>query len=147
MAIKMWCILVLCTHLLAHKIEGINLLITPLENDMIAIEGKMKGSQKRLEGNKVALISMIDKRVIFEAFLEGGKPLHVKIPEESYWVYLYIGDQDVVEEGMAPKEGFKKIAHSQKERAFRIMGGLALGFIGLFFLTVCLRLYWHKRIT
>jgi hypothetical protein len=132
MGIKLWFILLLATHLWAHKIEGITLLTTPLENDTIVIEGKIKGSGKKLEGNKVALISMIDKRVLLELFLEAGKPLHVKIPQESYWVYLYVGDQDVVEEGPAPREGFKKLAASQKERAFRTMALLSCGFLALF---------------
>ena len=133
MFIKFVAILLLCSTLFAHKIEGLTLLMTPLENDMVAIEGRMKGSNKTLEGNKIALISMIDKRVLFEGFLEGGKALHVKIPDESYWVYMYVGDQDVVEEGIAPEGGFSQIATSQKERAFRTMFALSLGFILLFF--------------
>jgi len=133
MGIKLWFVLLLGTHLFAHKIEGLVLVMTPLENDVIAIEGKMKGSGKKLEDNKVALISMIDKRVLFEDFLDGGKPLHVKIPQESYWVYMYVGDQDVVEEGIAPKAGFSKMATSQKERAYRTMAMITLGFIVLFF--------------
>lgn len=145
MAIKFWLIFLLTTQLFAHKIEGINLIITPIESDTISIEGKMKGSGKKLEGNKIALISMIDKRVLEETFLEGSKPLQLKIPQESYWVYLYVGDQDVVEEGPPPRGGFKKIALSQKERAYRTMSMLSLGFITLFGVVVGYRVYRHKK--
>ena len=145
MGIKLWFIALLATQLWAHKIEGITLLLTPLENDTISIEGKMKGSGKKLEGNKVALISMIDKRVLLELFLEAGKPLHVKIPQESYWVYLYVGDQDVVEEGPAPQNGFQKVATSQKERAFRTMGFVSLGFVALFLGISGYRVYGYRR--
>lgn len=146
MVIKFWLIFLLTTQLFAHKIEGINLIITPIESDTISIEGKMKGSGKKLEGNKIALISMIDKRILEEAFLEGGKPLQLKIPQESYWAYMYVGDQDVVEEGPPPRGGFKKVATSQKERAFRTMGALCLGFITLFFTISGYRIYGYKRI-
>lgn len=145
MVTKFWLILMLSTHLFAHKIEGINLTIMPLENDTISIEGKMKNSGKKLEGNKIALISMIDKRVLEEAFLEGSKPLHVKIPQESYWVYMYVGDQDVVEEGPPPSSGFKKVASSQKERAYRTMAMLCFGFIALFFTVLGYRFYHYKK--
>lgn len=146
MAIKLWLIFVMSLQLFAHKIEGVNLIITPLPNDMIAIEAKMKGSVKGLEGNKIALISMIDKRVLFEGFLEGSRALHVKIPDESYWVYMYMGDQDVVEEGPAPSSGFVKMARSQKERAFRITFGVNLLFITLFALLLAYRIViYHKR--
>jgi len=145
MVIKLLLTLLLCTHLFAHKIEGLILVITPLENDFIAIEGKMKGSGKKLEGNKIALISMIDNRVLFEDFLENGKPLHVKIPQESYWVYMYVGDQDVVEEGIAPKNGFLKMAISQKERAYRTMMMISLGFMTLFFVVSGYRIFLYRK--
>ena len=145
MVIKFWLIFLLTTQLFAHKIEGINLIITPIESDTISIEGKMKGSGKKLEGNKIALISMIDKRVLEEAFLEGSKPLQLKIPQESYWVYLYVGDQDVVEEGPPPRGGFKKVSTSQKERAYRMMAMLCSGFIALFCVVVGYRVYRYKK--
>ncbi len=145
MVIKFWFIVLLSTQLFAHKIEGLNLIITPIESDTISIEGKMKGSGKKLEGNKIALISMIDKRILEEAFLEGGKPLQLKIPQESYWVYMYVGDQDVVEEGPPPRGGFKKVALSQKERAYRSMGMLSLGFITLFCVVVGYRVHRYKK--
>lgn len=145
MVIKFWLIFLLTTQLFAHKIEGINLIITPIESDTISIEGKMKGSGKKLEGNKIALISMIDKRVFEETFLEGSKPLQLKIPQESYWVYLYVGDQDVVEEGPPPRRGFKKVATSQKERAYRSVTMLCFGFIALFCVVVGYRVYRYKQ--
>ena len=146
MVIKLLWIMLLGSHLFAHKIEGLNLIITPLENDVIAIEGRMKSSNKKLEGNKIALISMIDKRIIQEAFLESNKPLQLKIPDESYWVYMYVGDQDVVEEGIAPKKGFTKMAISQKERAFRTTLGMGLGFLSLFMIIFMYRVkkYYDK---
>lgn len=145
MGIRLCIVLLLCTHLFAHKIEGLTLVMTPLENDVVAIEGKIKGPGKKLEGNKIALISMIDHRVLFEDFLEGGKPLHVKIPHESYWVYLYVGDQDVVEEGIAPKAGFLKLAPSQKERAYRTMLMVSCGLIALFLGISVYRIYHYKK--
>jgi len=146
MGIKLWVVvLLLGTHLFAHKIEGLTLVMTPLENDVVAIEGKLKGSGKKLEGNKVAFISMIDKRILFEDFLDGSKPLHVKIPQESYWVYLYVGDQDVVEEGIAPKAGFSKMATSQKERAYQTMRLISLGFITLFGFVGGYRIYRYSH--
>lgn len=144
MVTKFWLILLLSVQLFAHKIEGINLIINSVSNENIAIEGKMKGSGKKLEGNKIALISMIDKRILEEAFLEGSKPLQLKIPQESYWVYLYVGDQDVVEEGPPPSGGFKKMALSQKERAYRVMSMLSLGFVMLFCVVLGFRMYYYK---
>lgn len=144
MVIKFWFILLLTTQLFAHKIEGINLSITAVSPESISIEAKMKGSGKKLEGNKIALISMLDKRVLDEAFLEGSKPLQLKIPQESYWVYLYVGDQDVVEEGPPPSGGFKKMALSQKERAYRTMTMLCLGFVMLFCVVLGYRMYHYK---
>lgn len=145
MGFKWLLFLCFCVPLLAHKIEGVTLVITPASNDTVMIEGQMKGSGKKLEGNKVAFISMIDKKVLFEGYLEGSKPLNVKIPEESYWIYMYVGDQDVVEEGIAPKGGFKKIATSQKERAFRTTMGPGLLFLGLFLTTVAYRVFHFKK--
>lgn len=142
---KIRLILLVSVQLFAHKIEGVNVIITPLANDMIAIEGKMKGSSKGVEGNKIALISMIDKRVLFEGFLEGSKALHVKIPDESYWVYMYMGDQDVVEEGPAPSSGFVKMAISQKERAFRITLGINLFFLTLFSSVLIYRIHTYRK--
>ena len=145
MVIKLWLMFMISLQLFAHKIEGINLIITPLPNDMLAIEAKMKGQTKGLEGNKIALISMIDKRVLFEGFLEGSRALHVKIPDESYWVYMYMGDQDVVEEGPAPSSGFVKMARSQKERAFRITFGINLLFITLFAQLLAYRIVIYRK--
>lgn len=115
--------------LFAHKIEGINLLIVKGDNNTITIEGRLKGSSKKLEGNKVQLISMIDKKVLFESFLENNKALIAPIPSESYWVYMYVGDQDSVEEGPPPKEGFKVMATSQKNKAFNSMASMSLFFV------------------
>lgn len=139
--------------LFAHKIEGINLLIVKGDNNTITIEGRLKGSNKKLEGNKVQLVSMIDKRVLFESFLENNKTLIAPIPSESYWVYMYVGDQDMVEEGPPPREGFKVMAISQKNKALKYMASISLFFVFCALMVAVYKAYkiqkllLHQRLT
>lgn len=113
----------------AHKLQGFEQVLTPQENDMLLIEATMKNSVKRLYGNRVELISMVDERVLFQGVLDENKPLIVPIPKESYWVYIYIQDKDIVEEGPAPKGGFDIIVESKKDKAFLYTLGISLALL------------------
>ena len=137
--ILFFCFLVLLDSF-AHKIQGFELLLTPKENDFILVEAKMKNSSKLLYGNKVHLVSMVDSRILFEGILE--KNLNVPIPKESYWVYVYIGDSDIVQEGPAPKNGFDILIQSQQDKAFFYTLFLSLLFI---FLTLIVTFYKTQR--
>ena len=94
------------TNLFAHKIAGVELKIKKIEDDKIHINAFFKKSKRVLSGNKIKLISMIDNRVLFEDKLS-QKGLVTNIPNESYWVYLIVRDNDVVKDGPAPTNGFK----------------------------------------
>lgn len=137
--ILFFCFLVLLDSF-AHKIQGFELLLTPKENDFVLVEAKMKNSSKLLYGNKVHLVSMVDSRILFEGILE--KNLNVPIPKESYWVYVYIGDSDIVQEGPAPKNGFDILIQSQQDKAFFYTLFLSLLFI---FLTLIVTFYKTQR--
>lgn len=124
----------------AHKIQGFELVVTSTQTDEIFIEVKMKNSQKRLYGNKVHLISMVDSRILFEGILH--KELKIQIPNESYWVYVYIGDNDLVQEGPAPKKGFAIFVQSQQDKAFLYTLSISSFFI---LLTLFLAFYKYLR--
>ncbi len=91
----------------AHAIPGITLDVKDLKNNTMLITAHFKKSKRPLVGNKIQLISMIDNKVLFEDKLpiEG---LVTKIPNESYWIYLIVRDNDVVIDGIAPIDGFTK---------------------------------------
>lgn len=108
--------LILCSSLFAHKIPGIKLEVKDLKDNTILVNAKYKKSQRALVGNKVLLKSMIDYRVLYKGKLPKGG-LKIKIPNESYWVYLIVRDNDVVLEGPAPKEGFE-IEVKKEAKAF-----------------------------
>lgn len=136
--IVLGCLLLI--HSFAHKIQGFELRLMKKENDTVLIEAKMKNSSKLLNGNKVQLVSMVDSRVLFEGILENN--LHVQIPKESYWVYVYIGDSDIVQEGPAPKNGFDILIQSQQDKAFFYTLTLSLLFI---LLALLLSIYKTQR--
>jgi len=95
------------TVLEAHKIPGIALELEKLENDKIHINAFFKRSKRPLVGNEVRLISMFDNRVL-NIGKTTKKGLILNIPNESYWVYLLVRDNDIVVDGIAPKNGFIK---------------------------------------
>ncbi|AXH14677.1 hypothetical protein CP985_04415 [Malaciobacter mytili LMG 24559] len=116
-------------NLYAHNMAGFEMVLKPLKDDLLKIEAKMKNSSRKLYGNKVQLVSMVDNRVLLEGYLQEKKDLIVKIPKESYWVYIYIEDNDIVQEGPAPINGFKIIVQSQKNKAFKYCLYLSLLFL------------------
>ena len=99
--------LFLGTNVFAHKIPGIKLQVEDLKDNTMLISAKFKKSNRALIGNKIKLISMIDNRVLFEDKLPKGG-LKTTIPNESYWIYLIVRDNDVVIDGIAPLNGFAK---------------------------------------
>lgn len=109
-------LLLFTTTLFAHKIAGVELEVKKIENDKIHINAFFKKSKRALAGNKIKLISMIDNRVLFEDKLS-KKGLITNIPNESYWVYLIVRDNDVVKDGPAPNKGFK-IEVKKEAKAF-----------------------------
>lgn len=100
------------TNSLAHSVPGIKLEVKDLKNNTMLITGKFKKSGKNLIGNKIKLISMIDYKVLFEDKLT-FKGLITSIPNESYWIYLIVRDNDVVITGPAPIEGFKTLVKKE----------------------------------
>lgn len=109
-------LLLFTTTLFAHKIAGVELEVKKIENNKIHINAFFKKSKRALAGNKIKLISMIDNRVLFEDKLS-KKGLITNIPNESYWVYLIVRDNDVVKDGPAPSKGFK-IEVKKEAKAF-----------------------------
>jgi len=101
------------TVLEAHKIPGIALELEKLENDKIHINAFFKRSKRPLVGNEVRLISMFDNRVL-NIGKTTKKGLILNIPNESYWVYLLVRDNDIVVDGIAPKNGFIKTVKKDK---------------------------------
>lgn len=112
------CILfyILSTHLYAHKIAGMDLKVQKIEENKILVEGLNKKTNEKLDGNKIKFLSLNNK-VLFEGHLNKGS-LVTDIPNVSYFIYMYVGDQDVVIEGISPKEGFTGILSSKKDKAF-----------------------------
>lgn len=105
--------LFLTTSLLAHKVAGVDTSIEKIANNKILIKAFFKKSKKSIFGNEVRLISMFDNRVLNKGKLL-SKGLELDIPTESYWVYVLYRDNDIVKEGPAPSNGFKKAVKKDK---------------------------------
>ena len=101
----------------AHAIPGITLNVKDLRNNTMLITAHFKKSKRPLVGNKIQLISMIDNKVLFEDKLPIGG-LVTKIPNESYWIYLIVRDNDVVIDGIAPIGGFTKEVKKEPKAFF-----------------------------
>ncbi len=99
-------LLILSTKLFAHKVAGIKLEAKKVEGDKIQINAYFQKSKRALIGNKIKLISMIDNRILYEDKLS-SKGLITIIPNESYWIYLILKNNDVVIDGIAPLNGFE----------------------------------------
>lgn len=121
----------LLTFLQAYKIEGMDLSAKLADEDKIEIIGTNKRAKLPLDGNKIKLLSM-NNRILFEGFLKNGT-LITTIPNEPYFIYMYVGSLDVVIEGIAPKNGFQGLLVSKKDRAFYYSLFFSLSFI---FLTI-----------
>lgn len=101
----------------AHKIAGMQLSVELIQDEKILIKGFNEQVKKTLHGNKIKLISMLNNKVLFEGFLNEGV-LNTSVPSVPYWIYMYVGNQDVVIEGIAPTGGFLGVYASKKDRAF-----------------------------
>lgn len=127
----------------AHKIAGVTMQLKKVNDNQVLIQVFSKKSKRSLVGNEVRLISMFDNRI-----LDSGKltntGLQMKIPTESYWVYVLVRDNDIVGDGPAPKEGFLKVKEIKKV-AFLYMSLLSLGFLLLSFSIVYFKLKRFKR--
>lgn len=93
--------------LFAHSVPGMDITIEKKEQNQILIKAFFKKSKKPLVGNEVKLISKFDNRILEKDKLT-AKGLTLKIPDESYWVYVIVRDNDLVKDGIAPDGGFKK---------------------------------------
>lgn len=114
------CSFFLLSSLKAHKIPGMDLSVEHTINNQIIIKGFNKRANKGLHGNKIKLYSTINNSVIFEGFLNQGT-LITKVPKVPYSIFMFVGDNDVVIEGIAPKNGFSGIYASKTNRAFNLM--------------------------
>jgi len=131
---KIFLFLLLSINLYAHKIPGILLEVKALENDKMLILGKFKKSKRILSGNTIRLISMFDNRVLYEA-KQTNTGLITDIPKESYWIYLVVRDNDVVIDGIAPKNGFlKEIKKEPKAFLYTLISSLFLLFLSFIFM-------------
>ena len=126
--------------LIAHKVAGVEMQVEKLEANKIKVEAYFKRSKRPLVGNEVRLISMFDHRVLSSGKLS-SKGLILKIPNESYWVYVLVRDNDIVKDGPPPNEGFQKTRVMKKE-AFNMMLGVSLG---LLILTLIVSLLKRRR--
>jgi hypothetical protein len=136
--IKLFLFFLVSINLYGHRIAGIKLEVEALENNQIHITGKFQKSQRILVGNKIKLISMIDNRILFEA-KEGELGLITNIPKESYWIYLIVRDNDIVINGIAPKNGFETKVEKEP-RAYLY----SLSFC-LFFIFITIFIFYKKR--
>lgn len=130
--------------LFAHKIPGMTLTSKLIDENKIQIKGFNKRSQKLLDGNKIKLFSQANNRVIFEGYLNKGY-LETKIPKEPYMIFMYVGEQDVVIEGLAPKSGFEGIYASKTNRAFKYTFALSLLFIFATIILISSKLIKQKK--
>lgn len=123
-------LVILCftSFLYAHKIPGMTLIAKVFEDEKVEIKGFNKRSKKLLDGNKIKLFSQANNKVLFEGFLKNGL-LKTTIPKQPYMIFMYVGNQDVVIEGPAPKSGFEGIYASKTNRAFNYTLGLSLFFL------------------
>lgn len=125
-------VFIFSTFLQGHKIAGMDLSVKKVDEDKIEIIGTNKKANLPLDGNKIKLLSMNNNKVLFEGFLKNGT-LTTTIPNVPYFIYMYVGSQDVVIEGIAPKDGFQGVFASKKDRAFYYYLFFSLSFI---FLTI-----------
>lgn len=131
------------TSVFAHKIPGIKLEVQDLKDNTMLITAKFKKSNRALIGNKIKLISMIDNRVLFEDKLPSGG-LKTIIPNESYWVYLIVRDNDVVIDGPAPLNGFEK-SIKREPKAFLYTLVLSISFLVLSILLMIKKKKYTKK--
>ncbi|MCV6607541.1 MAG: hypothetical protein OIF32_04970, partial [Campylobacterales bacterium] len=53
----------------------------------------------------------------------------LQIPKEPYWIFLYVGKQDVVIEGPPPSLGFLSKEDRDNKLALKVTGSLTLLFL------------------
>jgi len=100
-------ILIFNITLFAHKVPGMEVTLEKKEQNKILIKAFLKKSKRALIGNEVKLISKFDNRVLAKGKLKVDG-LTLNIPNESYWVFVIVRDNDLVKNGIAPEGGFKK---------------------------------------
>lgn len=113
--------------LLAHKVPGMDVSLEKKEKNKVIIKAFFKKSKRVLLGNEVKLISKFDNRVLAKGKLKLDG-LTFDIPNESYWVFVIVRDNDLVKDGIAPDGGFKKKI-KMKKTAFLYTTVLSLFFI------------------
>lgn len=105
---------ILCiSTLYAHRVAGVNMDSIKIKNNKVQIKAYFKKSKKPLWGNEVRLISMFDNRILSQGKLT-RKGLILDIPRESYWVYILVRDNDIVQDGPSPDGGFDKAVKIEK---------------------------------
>lgn len=131
---KIFLILIFITSSsLAHKVAGVDTTVEKLKNNQIHIKAFMQKSKKAIYGNQVRLISMFDNRVLDKGILLRDG-LILNIPKESYWVFVLYRDNDIVKDGPAPKDGFKKAIKKEKVAfLYTLLISFAFIFLALFF--------------
>ena len=127
----------------AHKIAGVTMQLKYVKGNQVLIQVFSKKSKQALVGNEVRLISMFDNRILNSGKLTNNG-LQMKIPNESYWVYVLVRDNDMVGDGPAPKEGFVKVKEL-KRVAFLYMSLLSLSFLVLSFIIVYFKIKRFKK--
>lgn len=131
--------------LLAHQIAGMDLTVKLVNENKILINGFNKKTKTPLNGNKIKLYSMVNNKILFEGYLENGS-LETTIPNLPYAIYMYVGSQDVVIEGIPPKEGFSGIYASKTNRAFYYSLFFSLFFILVGISIILKREFYLKKI-
>lgn len=104
------------TFLKAHEVIGIALDLE-LVDEKLKIISYYEKNKKALDGNKIKIFSSLNNKLIFEGYLKDGE-LIVSVPKEPYYVYMYVGDDDVVVSGIPLKEESKLLGISKNNRAF-----------------------------
>lgn len=135
-------LLLLCwaSFTFAHKVAGVDMSLEALENDTIKVSAYFQKSKRALVGNEVRFISMFDNRVLDKAKLSRDGVI-MSIPNESYWVYVIVRDNDIVQDGLAPSGGFKKAVEIKK----RALLYSALASIACIILATAIAIYRRKK--
>lgn len=134
------------TQLFAHKVEGVSINLQKIDGNTIKVEAETRGQGKKMHANKVRLVSMIDKKVLAEGMLDRKNGCIFQIPKESYQVFVFVGEQDVVKEGPPPSGGFDKVVESHEGRAFNYMLTISLLFLaGSIFIALYKTISLHKK--
>ncbi len=120
-------LIIFSSNLYSHKEFQIDLEIKDLKNNTFSVLVRSKKNKMILKDYNIQLISKLDKRILNEK-KSLNKILIFDIPNESYWIYLNIRDDNIIKNGIIALNGFK-INVDKEKKAFKYTLILSLLFI------------------